>query len=133
MGRRILRMSRGRCERRPCGVGLEQRIAAARPNSGDRPPEAEGVLGVPTADAGVREAGPERREEACGFGGVQRPLCCQLPKGPRVLLAGMLGPKEAGLGLLGRADGAVCCAEGLRLIVIVDPLPAVEWRGTFVG
>src|SRR5260370_21390812 len=129
----IFRMSRCARERRPIGIGREGRIAAASAERGYRTPEPEEEFGVPAADGGVRKSGPQHGHQSRGIGSVEPLLRCESPEGAAVLLAGVLGPEKTNLRLLRGANRAVQGAERFHLVVVVDPLLAVECIGTFVG
>src|SRR6266436_1783502 len=106
---------------------------AASADGGYRPPETEGKFSVPAADGGVRESGPQHGHQPRAIGSVEAPLCCQSPESAAVLLAGVLGPEKTNLCLPRGANRAVQGAERFHLVVVVDPLLAVECIGTFVG
>src|SRR5258708_252781 len=128
----ILRMSRSCSQRSPGKVAGELRIAASRPYRGYRAPKTERILGIPAANDGVREATPKHRHEARGVRSIERFQRRQVAEGPRVLLAGVFGPKKSDFGLLWRPDSAIESTERLYLSVVIDPNLAVESVGTFV-
>src|SRR5260370_13914573 len=129
----IFRMSWCARQREPIGICDESSIAAASADGGYRPPETEGKFSVPAPDGRVRESGPQHGHQSRAIGSVEAPLCCQSPESAAVLLAGVLGPEKTNLCLLRGANRAVQGAERFHLVVVVDPLLAVECIGTFVG
>src|SRR5260370_30483958 len=123
---RILGMSWCVRQRRPIGVGREGGIAAACTNSSYRPPKAKGELGIPAADGGVGESGPQHGHQSRGIGSVEPLLGGQISEGAAILLAEVLRPAKAKLCLLWGSNSAVYRSKGHHLGVIVNPLPAVE-------
>lgn len=147
----------GRLERDVVGVGV--RGALGEPegvhegvdggvvlaHAGEGPPDLEGVFGEPGEDAGVGLGGVGEGEEAHEAGGVG--LVGQVAGGHAldreaaqdlVVVAGrgadqvgaVVGPEEAGRGLVGAAGGGV---EGLGAALPVDFLEGEVVRGDFVG
>src|SRR5215813_4588657 len=113
----------------PVGFGHKVRIAAAGWNCRCGTPEAVGVFCVEAADDGIRVAGPEQGEQPSRFFDIQFAILREVTECASVLLAGVLGPKQAYFGLIGSADGAVTFSENADLIVVVFPFFTGERRG----
>src|ERR1700675_1536353 len=129
---RILGMTGGICQRQPIRIGRESRVTSSHWDCSHRPPETKAKLRVPAPDARIGVSCPQHGHEPCRVRSAEPFLCGQVPKSACVLLAGVLCPEEADLGLLRRSGGAVDSAESLYLVVVINPLLAVEWRGALV-
>src|ERR1700687_1434005 len=129
---RILRMAGGICQRQPSRISREGRVASSHWDCSHRPPETKAKLGIPAADGRIGISCPQHRHQPCRVRSAEPFLCGQVPKSACVLLAGVLCPEEADLSLLERSDGAVESTESLYLVVVINPLLAVECRGALV-
>src|ERR1700692_1406483 len=121
---RILWMAGGICQRQPIRISRESWVASSHWDCSHRPPETKAILRLPAADARVGISCPQHGHEPCRVGSAEPFLCGQVPKSACVLLAGMLGPEEADLGLLVRSDGTVESTESLYLVIVINPLLA---------
>src|SRR5204863_6511034 len=128
---RVMRRGSKRCT---CGVSNGQGVLrrCGVPTGRHRPPEAEMVLGVHTADERVSEASPQHGEQSRCIRSVERTGYCQRTKGSRVLSARVLGPEQANLGLRRSPHGTVDRAQSLNLVEIVSPFLASQIRWRFI-
>src|SRR6266853_239247 len=129
---RILGMAGGISQRQPIRISREGRVASSHWDCSHRPPETKAKLGIPASDARIGISCPEHGHEPCRVRSSKPFLRGQVPKSACVLLAGVLCPEEPDLGLLGRSDRTVESTESLYLVVVINPLLAVECRGALV-